>query len=610
MTLGGDIMANFFKQIQEDIKDYQERFPEVENIKKDEWAFNYWILDKFFYEDEEIILDKIIDYKDYGVDAYEWYEDTKELFLIQNKYYSADTKIDTEYVKNTFLVKPLSVLENGTYNHCKELQNIYTHNKDDERFTVHLQMYITNDKKNVEANIVIDKFNAENQHKRTAEIFYLSDIEEKWYGETLRPTKELKVDIQSVNGGTILNINNDAYHLENVIDAKYVFTPVSCIYKMMKKSKEKGYPLFEKNIREYLGNRGINKNIYGTLKSKEDRKNFFYYNNGITMICENIGKENQVHNCGNQHIGVAFTVKNPQIVNGCQTVNSIFTALKEYDEEDLEDQFKDTFVMLKVLEINPKSTEEIYLSKNIVKFNNSQNAIDEKTFIANSDMFQRLKNEFDSKAFLLSTQHSDKNTFTEKYSRKSDQINLGGKSIVRRQKFGLENLKKLGDFEIKLDKLLQVVLAFKDGGHSAYNLKKDVLKPDTTTYNTVVEFIKSSNVTTDVLLDLYLLYLKAEKMKKASVQTGKMPSPIPYYFIDAFAKFECNERESKFIAENLSTKDKIDKLLKFYKKVCSSYAKEFTDKNHIDYNDMIKKEVDYSMLQKERERIIEFLEEE
>ena len=291
------------------------------------------------------------------------------------------------------------------------------------------------------------------------------------------------------------------------------------------------------------------------------------------------------------------------------TVNSIFTALKEYDAEDLEEQFKDTFVMLKVLEINSKKSEEIDLSKNIVKFNNSQNAIDEKTFIANSDMFQRLKNEFEGKGFLLCTKQSDKNTFSDKYSRKADQINLYGKSIVKRQKFGLENLKKVTEFEINLDKLLQVVLAFKEGGHSAYNLKKDVLKPDTATYNTVVEFIKSSNVTTDVLLDLYLLYLKAEKMKKASVQTGKMPSPIPYYLIDAFAKFECNERESKLIAENLSTKDKVDKLLRFYRKVCSSYAKEFTSANHIDYNDMIKKEVDYSMFQKERERIIELEEE-
>jgi hypothetical protein len=62
-------MADFKKQIEEDIKAYQEKYGStMHDIKKDEWAFNFWILDKFFYEDEELIVDKITDYKDYGID--------------------------------------------------------------------------------------------------------------------------------------------------------------------------------------------------------------------------------------------------------------------------------------------------------------------------------------------------------------------------------------------------------------------------------------------------------------------------------------------------------------------------------------------------------------
>ena len=80
--------SNFKKQIEEDIERYQENLYYIDNIKKDEWAFNYWVLDKLFYEEEELIESKIIDYNDMGIDAYEFYEDTKELFLIQNKYYS------------------------------------------------------------------------------------------------------------------------------------------------------------------------------------------------------------------------------------------------------------------------------------------------------------------------------------------------------------------------------------------------------------------------------------------------------------------------------------------------------------------------------------------
>ena len=61
-------MNDFRKQISEDIKEYQIRYPNIRNIEKDEWAFNYWILDKFFYEDEELIEDKIIDYSDIKIE--------------------------------------------------------------------------------------------------------------------------------------------------------------------------------------------------------------------------------------------------------------------------------------------------------------------------------------------------------------------------------------------------------------------------------------------------------------------------------------------------------------------------------------------------------------
>ena len=65
--------TNFRKQIEQDIKGYQDNFKFIANIHKDEWAFNYWVLDKLFYEDDELIEEKIIDYNDLGTDAFEIY---------------------------------------------------------------------------------------------------------------------------------------------------------------------------------------------------------------------------------------------------------------------------------------------------------------------------------------------------------------------------------------------------------------------------------------------------------------------------------------------------------------------------------------------------------
>ena len=53
----------------------------------------------------------------------------------------------------------------------------------------------------------------------------------------------------------------------SAVTARGVKDKTSCIYRMVRAAETKGYPLFEKNIREYLGNKGINKRIYQTLKS-------------------------------------------------------------------------------------------------------------------------------------------------------------------------------------------------------------------------------------------------------------------------------------------------------------------------------------------------------
>ena len=591
-------MADFKKQIEEDIKSYQEKFSTISDIQKPEWAFNFWILDKFFYEDEDLIIDKITDYSDYGIDAYEWYEDTKELYLIQNKYYSEETKLQLNYVQNTFLVMPLAVLDDGNYTKCKELQNIYKNNKGDENFTIHLQLYVTNNQRDDKILEEIKKFNKKNGPKKIAEIYYLSDIEEKWYGEPRKQTQNFKATIQSVNKGTILNINNDAYHLSTIIDAKYVFAPISCIDNMYKAANNKGYQLFEKNIREYLGNKGINKRIYLTLKDENERKNFFYYNNGITIICSKIGSAVTIHSSGKNHVGIEFSVENPQIVNGCQTVNSIFSALKEYDDEDIDQIFQDAFVMLKILQIDMGDEEQKKLSKNIVTYNNSQNSLDEKTFVANNELFQRIKNEFAEKGFLLITKQSDSNKYAEIYKKKSEITKLQMLSISRRQIFGLETLKRVTDFEIVLEKFLQVILAYKVGGLYAYTMKKDVLKPETQTYNTVVEFIKASNITTDVLLNLYLLYMRFEKEKNEQSQKGNYSTttPIPFYSIDGFSRYEC-DKDTKRINELLTSPKYISKLMRIYTVTCRSYAKQFMLQQQIDYTKMIKTEIDYNLFE-------------
>ncbi len=582
-------MNSFLDQIKEDIKIYQNEYPLIANIHTDAWAFNYWVLDKLFFEDEELIEGKIVDYHDLGIDAYEIYEETKDVYLIQNKYYSNSTSITAEYVKNDFLIRAITALENGTYKKSDELQSFFTKYKNHEDFAVHLQLFVTNNNRVAEADSYIKKFNLEHP-KYHAQIFYLDDIETRYFGETKPVKKNITVKVESVNKGTILNINSDSYKLANVIDARYVFTPVVSVFRMYRDAIEKGYPIFDMNIREYLGNKGVNKNIYTTLMEKEERKNFFYYNNGITIICDKMRKIETQASKG--LMNASFEIDNPQIVNGCQTVNSIYAVLKNVDPAVLENEYKDTFVMLKILEIDRDNSAEDILYRNIVKYNNSQNAIDEKTFVANTSEFRRIQTEFEKRGFLLLIKQSDKNAYTEKYKVVTP---LKVASAERIQRFGLEDVKKASDVFIPLEKLLQIINAFMQGGHIAYRNKSNMLKFGSNEYNTGVNFLKNNTI--DVLLDLYLLYKRAERTKKSKNDSR---FPIPYYLVDGFARFECNGRSSDLIQAGLSDSAKVDKIIKLYTMVTSAYTTEYFTQYGIDYGKMIKNTLDYSLFDKNR----------
>ena len=581
-------MSDFRNQLLEDFSDYRTRYPNIANLAKDEWAFNFWILDNLFSIDEDIIETNITDYNDKAVDCFVWHEDLHDLYLIQNKFYSDETKITVDYVMNDFLTRPIGALEKGTYTRSKELQEIFTKYSVEEDFCVHLYLYVTNNSSKTPAIInALASYNEKYASKRyDAKMFTLDDIQELYYKEPIVDKKSFKYTIQTVNKGTILNVDNDAYKMTLALDAKYVLTPVTVIYNMCKSAKEKGYPLFDENIREYLGSTGsVNKKIVATLKNPQDRANFFFYNNGITMIVTDMSAESIIPPDQKR----VFDVYDPQIVNGCQTVSTIFETLSTLPESSLEKEFSDTYVMTKILKIpaNNDGLKELY--KNIVTYNNSQNKVDEKTFVAIKDVFKLVQSEFEWRGFLVCIKQSDSHSFMERYRTVSQLLDCSREKI---DLFGLTGYTKPKDFLVNLEKLLQVVLAFSNTPTDAIQNKSKLLKDQTIQNQRVVEFIKNPQYTSNDLFDLYLLYLRAEQEKKNG--DGKVPNP--FYFVFCFARYEyAGSNES--IDQLLNSTTSINDMVKKYKAVLSMYYTKWINKNPgKEYNDMIKSEVDIPLL--------------
>ena len=301
--------------------------------------------------DEETIPNYVTDINDKGIDCFVHYEDTKELYLIQNKYDSENTAVPRDNVSD-FLYSPLRILLKGEYKKSSELQKIFDRAITDSEYKIYLHFYVTNEYKSADIQSLIDEFSFDNSNddRIKASIYakYLtsSDIKQIYFDDRFSKKINFTAKLPTRRAATSLDFRPDEYQLEWMIDLRYVLVNVVDLYEIYKEAAAKNYELFQENIREYLGTQGINNGIIRTLKDKNDRENFFYYNNGITIICENCDKLKDYEKDHKNIYG--FKLKNPQIVNGCQTVNSIAEVLSHYSPDKIKEEFSKTFVLVKV----------------------------------------------------------------------------------------------------------------------------------------------------------------------------------------------------------------------------------------------------------------------
>lgn len=585
---------SFRKQIEEDIAFYQERHPFVPNIQKPEWAFNFWVLDKLYGEDEDVIESEITDYSDHGIDCFVWHEDSKDLYLIQNKFFS-DGNVFSKTYFNDAVQDAYGQLLAGTYTRSPELQKIFSKYHDHSDFYVYHYFYVTNNDRSASVDAAVKDFNERFRNTfRTAAVYYLDDIHELFFGEPIREKPHFTAQLRTINSHTALNVNTMDYGLNFDIDAKYIMLPVTELYQMLEKADGEHYPIFDANIREYLGTtRAVNKRIIETLQSDTERNRFFFYNNGITIICTAI--TSQTIPSGSR-FGVRFTMRDPQIVNGCQTVSSIQHVLSNYPAAKVDKDFADSFVMAKVLVIPETDDPAVKVSRkelreSIVRYNNSQNSIDEKNFTMNQKMFKRIQEDFAQYGFLVMLRQSDKVQFTQEY--KYAVSKLLAKADSKLKQFGLDGkVKTVRDFLVPLDKLLQAILAFSGDAQQAFQKKAALLNTGSSQYALVTDAILNNpSLTTHTMLDLYLLYLRSEKEKSENTNDGKIP--ITWYLIEGFSRFECNSDYAE-VSKQLQTRQQVDHVIRLYMVATQLYLQNYMQIHPTGggYNAMIKEKID------------------
>jgi hypothetical protein len=137
-----------------------------------------------------------------------------------------------------------------------------------------------------------------------------------------------------------------------------------------------GEAIYSANIRDYLGRRdyarNINKQIAQT--AAKDPKNFWVFNNGISLISRRVDVQQDALRCS----GLA-------VVNGAQTLGSLSDASKEVPIDDVR-------VLVRVVESDNED-----LVQQIIRYNNTQNPIKPWELRVLDPVQKRIETDFNEK---------------------------------------------------------------------------------------------------------------------------------------------------------------------------------------------------------------------
>ncbi|MBV4438452.1 AIPR family protein [Clostridium tyrobutyricum] len=330
---------------------------------------------------------------DSGIDAAFIENDT--ISIIQTKYLNSNSIESVIY----FLNQIESIVLNGITQTVKDdVKEVYTYI---EKIDVVYVYYITND-------VILDNNWISIKSK-------IKEVENK----IQNTVKNKKVRIRVID---INNIEDFIDESRSIIPKKFQGTNMPILLEKYFENKEnntiiaevslknlasfihsKEKYLFYSNIRNFLGKRNkVNKQIEETYN--EFPKNFWFYNNGITIVCDKYETPKELKDGSAKII-----IETPQIVNGCQTSSTIYSLWKNQTKEERNQQ--QGTILVKIIE-DINGTKR----KKITRYTNSQTAVTGKDFFALEEFHQHLQREFLSLGYNYIIQRKDK---IDKKDRKS-----------------------------------------------------------------------------------------------------------------------------------------------------------------------------------------------
>jgi len=351
-------------------------------------ALIVWYAENALFLDPEEVVERIVNDKHgEGVDAILIDENNTELMFVQAK--TVENFNNTRYnlpengIKTT--LEGVRFLIKGDYKGkiTPELENLVDeyHEKDKTGNYKTRVLFLTLKQKPLDFKF-IKRFQEEFE-KAGVKIIDFNELK-NFYEDTYltrfsKPPKKISFQVKT----NILK--KDTPYRSRVFTTK-----AEEIARMYSEHKE---TIFQQNVRYFLGMRAksINEQIYDTASNDKNAPLFWYFNNGITIICKEIKVSTS-----EKVINLVY----PQIINGAQTTYALYTA---YEEGKLKD---DAEVLIRVIETDNKD-----LTEYITLYTNSQSAIRLRDLCSNDSIqckiqkiiegydyfYERKRGEFDAK---------------------------------------------------------------------------------------------------------------------------------------------------------------------------------------------------------------------
>lgn len=146
--------------------------------------------------------------------------------------------------------------------------------------------------------------------------------------------------------------------------------------------RDHGELLFSRNVRVVLPNSEVNNLVLATITDSPE--NFWYFNNGVTVLCASIDKAPAG---GPERRQGTFGLKGVSVVNGAQTVGTLARALRQGKQSELDA----VRVMVRFISLEDAAED---FAERVTRATNTQNVIGGRDFVGLDPEQTRLRDDF------------------------------------------------------------------------------------------------------------------------------------------------------------------------------------------------------------------------